>query len=100
MVNMGNARHSDRPAVPTDAGETVASPDGAEEATGELVEALTERAELAERLEEASWFQNQPDVLFLAGLLAVIPSVWAKVRRAIRRRSPRYRDADSAEHTR
>jgi hypothetical protein len=105
MVHTGKGRQSDRPFVPADAGETVRSADGSEvvmddgaqEATDELVEALTERAELAERVEEASWFQNHPDGLFLAGVLAVIPSVWAKVRRVVR---PRARSRHSAQHAR
>lgn len=73
--------------------------DEGQEATDRLVEELTERAELAERMEEASWFQNQPDTLFLAGVLAIIPSVWA-VRRALRRRRRRLGDARSPKHTR
>jgi hypothetical protein len=108
MVHMGDELQSDPPTVLAETVGAVTSADCAEvvvddagqEATEKLVERITERAELAERMEEASWFQNQPDAFFLAGVLALIPSLWAKVRRAVRRRRPRAPDAHSAQHTR
>lgn len=67
--------------------------DGTGEITGEItdevVEKLSDRIETAERVELVRGFQDHPDALVLAGVLAVLSGLATRVVRLIRRRRAR-----------
>lgn len=69
---------------------------GTAKATDELTEKISDRTEAAERGEMVRGFQDHPDALLLAWVLAVLTGVATRVVRMIRRRR-QARTSDSTE---